>query len=163
MNEERLTKSDLCWVLVKLAGAVLVLYAVFVLYGAMVMYLAMDVPLGNSPTKLVFLTILMPLGLGIHLLVSGWTLHGLLMAVPNAGGEKMEATNVGGKSEKPRERPTTKPKKRSTRELSLAQRRLSEEEFEKYQKWVEGNPEVMRRNEVDRLALFRDAQKSGKV
>lgn len=161
-NNDRLTKEDLCWVLVKLTGFILVMYAAFAIYGAVVMYLSADVPLGNSPAKMVFWTILLPLVLGIRLLVSGRTLHGWLMAVPDGKGETVERPPREKASPESSEEPVKEPRK-STRGLPLAQRRLTEEEYEKFQKWLAEKPDMQKRDEVDQLALFRDAQKAGEA
>lgn len=142
MKKEPLTKNDLCWVLVKLLGAVLVYQAVAGVYAAVVMWMSFDEGVGEvafMTARVLFWSILLPAIFGISLLISGRFLHGWLMMVP------LEATGkpVGGDS--------------------LAERRLAKEEFEKYQEWLEANPEMMKRDEVDRLALFRDAQKAGEV
>lgn len=154
MEKEPLTKSDLCWVLVKLCGAVLVYQALAGMVAAMVTWSSLFETAEGlprklrgsvmAPVKVLFWSVLLPLILGIRLLMSGRTLHGWLMMVPFVGGvERGEGKPVGGDS--------------------LAEQRLTAEEYEKYQRWLTENDEVSRRDEHDQLALFRDAQKRGEV
>lgn len=85
------------------------------------------------------IAVLLPLLIGCSLLISGAIFHGVLMSVPLGSRGKP----VGGDS--------------------LAEQRLTAEEYEKYQRWLTENDEVSRRDEHDQLALFRDAQKRGEV
>lgn len=148
-----LTKNDLCWVLVKLFGAVLLYFGISSLYSMVVTWWALSDMYENlsksgamaafSPLKILFWGALFPLVIGVRLLVSGSTLHGWLMRVP---------IGMRGRSAKMR-----------TDEVSLAEVRLTAIELEEFKVWLEKNPEVMKRDEVDQLALFRDAQKAGEV
>ena len=138
--------------LVKLAGASLVYQGIAGIYAAIVTWMSMGEQLdglsgqGKSavllPLKVLFWSVLLPLGLGIRLLVSGTTLHGWLMMVPLGGGKFTE---------------------QSSGNRSLARKRLDDEEFAQFNTWLKANPEKMKRDEVDQLALFRDAQKAGEV
>ena len=40
---------------------------------------------------------------------------------------------------------------------------LTEREQEAFDKWLEANPAMQKRNPSDQLALFRDAQEAGEV
>ena len=84
-----------------------------------------------------FVVSIIPLALGIYLMSSGTILHGWLMSVPSLK------------------------RKKAVEEMKLAEKRLSPEEFEKYESWLNSQPNLSRFNEVDLLALFRDAQKRG--
>ena len=136
MEKEPFTKNDLCWVIVKLIGVVFLFQAVMTLAGSLLLAFA------DSESEIFFkgfVVSLVPLLVGIYLMASGAILHDWLMSVPIGSRKKP----VGGDS--------------------LAQRRLDAEEYESYLKWLEGNDEVINRDEFDRLALFRDAQKRGDV
>jgi hypothetical protein len=136
MEKEPLTKSDLCWVVVKVIGVILVYQAIATLGGALFASIA------ASEGALLFsgfVVALFPLLIGLSLLISGTTLHGWLMMVPLGS-----ATNpMGGES--------------------LAEKRLSSEEYEIYLDWLGGNEEAKDRDEFFRLALFRDAQRRGEI
>jgi hypothetical protein len=145
-----LTKEDLCWVVVKVAGAFLVYQAVATIYGAVVAWWSLRDSLEGlseqaretaiRPLKILWYSSLLPGAVGLRLLVSGSTLHRVLMAVPL--GLKRTRPPSGG---------------------SLAERRLSGDELIGFQKWLKDHPEFQERDEIDQLALFRDAQKSGEV
>lgn len=164
MREGALTKNDLCWVLVKLMGVVLVyhsLAAVAAVAAAWTAWLGIGDNLEELsdenrkkvlwPVKAFLLAGLVQGGVGLRLLVSGSLLHGLLMAVPLGSPEEAGA---------PKSK-TQKPKRRSYG--SLAEKRLSEDEFVVFQAWLEDHPEMKRRADIDQLALFRDAQKAGEI
>lgn len=146
-----LTKEDLCWVLVKAAGAFLVYQALAVIYGAVVAWWTLRESLEGlpeqaretavRPLKVLWYSSLLPGAVGIRLLLSGSTLHRLLMAVPLG----LKRNRMGSDDH------------------SLAARRLSEDELSSFQKWLSHHPEFQERDEIDQLALFRDAQKSGEV
>lgn len=136
MEKVPLTKSDLCWVIVKFVGVFFLFQAVMTLAGSL--GLAIKADDGEIFFK-GFLASIVPLLIGGYLLFSGAFLHGWLMAVPLG----FRAKPVGGDS--------------------LAEKRLSADEYESYLKWLEGNEEIARRDEFDQLALFRDAQKRGEV
>ena len=154
MEKEPLTKSDLCWVLVKLSGAVLLYQGLAGLFAGAITWVSLHETAESLPPKLrgqvmapvsvLFWSVLLPLIIGIRLLMSGRTLHGWLMMVPFLSGlDSGKGKPVGGES--------------------LAEQRLTVEEYEKYRTWLDGNDEVARRDEFDQLALFRDAQKRGEV
>jgi len=90
-----------------------------------------------APVKVLFLSSFLPLLLGFRLLVSGTTLHGLLMRVPAGFGSSEEEITSG--------------------------QGLEAEEQAQFENWLQNNPEIQKRDVADRMALFRDAQKAGEV
>ena len=142
-----LTKNDLCWVLVKLVGAFLVYSGVAAIYASIVSWWSLSEMFEGlpkrgqgavwAPVKTLLFGSFLPLALGLRLLSSGTTLHGLLMRVP-AGfvGKEVEITSGV---------------------------ELRTKENEAFKRWLKNNPEMEKRAAADRMALFRDAQKAGEA
>ena len=147
MSHGCLTKDDLCWVLVKLCGAVLVYKGISGVYAMAVTWWQIPEVGGGvpelvkhqllSPVKILFFSALLPLIVGFFLLASGATLHRLLMQIP-----------IGFSREQGD---------------SLAEKKLSNEELKEFRAWPKDNPDIERRNQIDKLVLFRDAQKAGEM
>lgn len=78
-----ITKSDLCWVLVRAAGVYLLYTAASILFGFLFTDLRID-PINFYP----------PLGLGLYLLFSGKAIHACLMALPD--GSQRAGTDLEG-------------------------------------------------------------------
>lgn len=147
MSSEGVTKSDLCWVLVKFAGAVLTYQGVSALYTMALTW--WQLPEFNdewpklvqmqlmTPVKIMFLSSLLPLAVGLRLLASGALLHRLLMQIP-----------LGFSADGSR---------------SLVETRLEGDELEAFRNWIKENSELRKRDEIDQLSLFRDAQKKGEL
>lgn len=142
-----LTKSDLCWVLVKLIGASF-LYAGFsVIFSAALSWqsIKQDFELANrtrkasmlAPIKLAVASSLLPLAVGTYLLKSGGLLYQCLMSVPSLP-----------------------PATRKRRELAPGIV-LDNDEIEAFHTWLEQHPEFQNRPLVDQVALFRDDRGKG--
>lgn len=138
-----ITKSDLCWVIIKAFGLYLTYAAVAGLFGAYVGWVSVKDNLGSSRGALLrpFMTMawvsVVPLAVGIYLLVSGRTIHRCLMSVPaEDGGAGDEGID-----------PATG---------------LSDSEMKAFAAWLERHPEFRSRARLDQVALFRDAQRSGR-
>jgi len=142
-----ITKSDLCWVIVRAAGLYLI-YAAF--SGAFTLLLtevatsevARHLPRDMRPEGIGFLRkflmtgyFLMPLGVGLYLVLSGKSVHYCLMSLPEGWGER-----------KPKPRP--------------AWLGLEGAELEAFQSWLAQHPELNSRPPEDQVALFRDHRRS---
>lgn len=142
-----LTKSDLCWVLVKLAGAYFGylglsgFFAAFISWSAVRESLEMlSGPRKSSvyaPIKAIIAGALLPLAIGAYLLKSGALLYQCLMSVP-----------------------IFQPSDRKCRELAPGIV-LDNHEIEAFHTWLEQHPEFQNRPLVDQIALFRDAWGTG--
>ncbi len=138
-----LTKSDLCWVLVKLAGAYLIYLGLSGLFSAFISWnsLKENLDLLSSsrrgsllaPIKLMVAGSLLPLAVGAYLLKSGMLLYQALMSVP-----------------------IPQPGEGNGRELAPGIV-LDDHEIEAFHSWLEKNPGFQERPLVDQIALFRDA------
>lgn len=145
-----ITKSELCWVLVKLMGVVLLTWNLASLYEAIVAVWVMEEAFGGiagqvplwAPVKVILVTMLLPIGLGIYLLASGRIVHTILMSVP---------LTVQFEQEK------------VSKEELIPGINLAGEELKDFKAWIEKNPGLSKRDRADQVALFRDAQKSGEV
>jgi hypothetical protein len=141
-----LTKSDLCWVLVKLAGVWLVYTGIASICGSTIIWFSMgdlieSIPSARrgpvySPMKVLLYSSLMPLGLGIYLLKSGTMVYRWLMAIPVGARDHESCDSFLGTS-------------------------LAGDEIETFKAWVKENPEMAGRETIDQIALFRDAQRKG--
>lgn len=142
-----LTKSDLCWVLVKLIGASF-LYAGFtIIFSAALSWqsIKQDFELAGStrkasmlvPIKLAIAGSLLPLAVGAYLLKSGELLYQCLMSVPSF-----------------------QPATRKRREIAPGIV-LDDDEIEAFHTWLEQHPEFQNRPLVDQVALFRDTWGKG--
>lgn len=136
MTPQPFSKSDLCWVVVKVFGAVLVLYSLGNLITAIVgwwisidTFAAKDFPIGQ-----VMLLVFAPLVFGVYFLRSGTVLYNCLMSVP------LDWVGSG-----------------------IGSMGLSEGERQSFEKWIGMNPHLKERDLIDQIALFRDAQNAGDV
>lgn len=142
-----LTKSELCWIIVRLAGVSFIYGGVSVLFGAALTWQSFkqDFELASTsrkvsmlkPIKTAVASSLLPLGIGVYLLKYGELLHRCLMFVPGL-----------------------QPTDRKNRELAPGIV-LANDEIEAFHTWLEQHPEFKNRPLVDQIALFRDAQGSG--
>jgi hypothetical protein len=143
-----ISKSDLCWVLVRAAGLYLI-YAAF--SGAFTLLLtavaasdaARDLPhsIQHEESSLlhklgVTLSILLPLAFGLYLVLAGRSVHRCLMSSPPGMGPPL-------------------PKRGQT------WMGLGEADLEAYESWLEQHPDLAPRSPEDKVAIFRDSQKSG--
>lgn len=144
MMKKPLTKSDLCWVLVKLAGVWLAYTGIASIYASAITWFAMgdlieSIPSARrapvyAPMKVLLYSSLLPLGLGIYLLKSGTMVYRWLMAIPvGARGHGSSDTFLGTS--------------------------LAGDEVETFKTWLKENPEMAGRETIDQIALFRDAQR----
>lgn len=142
-----LTKSDLCWVLVKLAGAYFVYLALSGLFTAFISWSSVRESLEmlpsarrapvHAPIKLMIAASLLPLAIGTYLLKSGELLYQCLMSVP-----------------------VFQPADRKSRELAPGIV-LDDHEIDAFHTWLEQNPQFQSRPLVDQVALFRDTWGKG--
>ena len=142
-----LTKSDLCWVLVKLIGAYFVYLGLSGFFTAFISWSivreTVEMLSGSrrssayAPIKAIIAGSLLPLAIGAYLLNSGALLYQCLMSVP-----------------------IFQPSDRKRRELAPGIV-LDNQEIEAFHTWLEQHPEFQNRPLVDQIALFRDAQGSG--
>ena len=136
-----ITKSDLCWVIIKAIGLYMIYMAMVGLFGAYLGWVSVKDNFGSSrgaslkPLKTTVWISMVPLAVGSYLLVSGRTIHRCLMSVPPGVGE----AGRGGID------PATG---------------FSESEMKAFTAWVERHPELRSRALPDQIALFRDAQRS---
>ena len=91
-----------------------------------------------SPFKILALSSLPALLVGIYLLKSGRLIHGLLMFIPL----DCRAAEYDG---------------------AIPGINLEGEELDEFKHWLESSPEISKRDRADQLALFRDAQRAGEV
>jgi hypothetical protein len=88
-----ITKSDLCWVIIKTAGLYMLYTAMAGFIGAYVGWVSVKENFGSSrgvslkPLKTIVWVSLVPLAVGTYLVVSGRTIHRCLMSVPVGGGD----------------------------------------------------------------------------
>ena len=136
MTSPPFSKSDLCWVIVRVFGAGLILYALGNLITALAGWrIAMDtVAAKGFPLKQAMLLVLAPLILGLYFLRSGNLLFHCLMFVPSGS----PGASVGASG-------------------------LSGEEQQSFERWLEENPDLEKRDLTDQIALFRDAQNAGEA
>ncbi len=137
-----LSKSDLCWVLVRLVGVSFIYAGFSVLFGAALTWQSFkqDFELASTsrkvsmlkPIKMAVASSLLPLGIGAYLLKSGELLYRCLMFVPGV--------QTGD---------------RKRRELAPGIV-LANHEIEAFHTWLEQHPEFQNRPLVDQIALFRD-------
>ena len=138
-----ITKSDLCWVIIKATGLSMTFSAMAGLFGAYVGWVAVKDDLrpirgaSMNPLKTMVFVSVVPLAVGIYLLKSGRTIHRCLMSVP------AEVSEAGHGSIDPATG-------------------LSESELKAFAEWLERHPEFRSRAQLDQVALFRDAQRSGR-
>ena len=138
-----ITKSDLCWVIIKAIGLYMIYAAMAGFFGAYVGWVSVKDNLGSSrgaslkPLKTMVWVSMVPLAVGTYLLVSGRTIHRCLMSVPPGVGD----AGRGGID------PVTG---------------FSESELKAFAAWIERHPEFRSRALTDQVALFRDAQRSGR-
>lgn len=142
-----LTKSDLCWVLVKLVGVSFLYGGFSVLFGTALSWQSVkqDFELASSarkasmlvPIKLAVAGSLIPLAVGAYLLKSGELLYQCLMSVPSFP-----------------------PAARNRRELAPGIV-LDDREIEAFHSWLKQHPEFQNRPLIDQIALFRDAWGKG--
>ena len=149
-----LTKSDLCWVLVKLIGASF-LYAGFaIIFSAALNWqsIKQDFELASAarkasmlvPIKLAIAGSLLPLAVGTYLMKSGGLLYHCLMSVPTF-------QPMVTKDQSPA-------KKRRELAPGIV---LDDHEIEAFHTWLDQHPEFQNRPLVDQIALFRDAWGKG--
>jgi hypothetical protein len=137
-----ITKSGLCWVLVKLAGVYLVYTALTTVVSALIGWVSVREALeqlppirrssASTPIWSIGFSSFLPLSLGIYMLTSGNSIYRCLMSIPLGsdgcfGGEKIHAAG------------------------------LTELELVEFEAWIKDNPEVSDRDPIDQLALFRDS------
>ena len=143
-----ITKSDLCWIIVKLFGFLLVffsIYSLIVRFSAWVMVddsLSRSVEINGGWLFGVIFGYFLPLAIGIYLLTSGRILYDCLMSVP-ATSQPISASVSDSESE------------------GIRPSGLTQTEQEAFDKWLEANPAMQKRDPSDQLALFRDAQEAG--
>lgn len=142
-----ITKSDLCWVLVRAAGIYLIYTALATTFGLIVGMMTVrdatkkirDAELRSSPTTTsmgLFLgSAVLPFSFGVYLLRSGRTIHACLMAAPDLAIAYIPGAN----------------------RLGLG---LEAAELEVFQSWLQLHPELASRSPEDKVALFRDSQKA---
>ena len=156
-NNSPITKSDLCWVLIKLIGITLIYSAVYaIILGIGIWWEAgargrLD-GYGSYSEGIPFfetlsLTTLATLVIGIYLLTSGRFVFRILMSVPSE--PKVFTPSQPSQT-------TPKPKTEPVNSMGLTER-----EQQAFDKWLEANPDMQNRNPSDQLALFRDAQEAG--
>ncbi len=144
--KDSLTKSQLCWALIRFLGFYLILQAALTFSGLVAGALMVE------DSSAVFLKLLLlivpPVAIGIHLLQSGRMIHGWLMNEPE--------------DEKTQEVARTPPIKRppDPAEEVDPTTTLTRKESEVFAKWLKEHPEFQARQEPDQIALFRDAQNS---
>ena len=143
-----LTKSDLSWVLIKLTGIYFVYQGLASLFGAVAGWWMMKETMGEfssdldsgiwNPFKILALSSLPALLVGIYFLRSGRLIHRLLMFIP------LDC-------------------RAAERDGAIPGINLEGDELEEFKQWLEGSPEISKRDRADQLALFRDAQRAGKT
>ena len=136
MTSLPLSKSDLCWVVVRVFGAGLVLYGLGNLITAIAgWWIAMDTMAARDfPWEQVMLLVLAPLILGLYFLRSGSLFFRCLMFIPLESPEP----NVDASG-------------------------LTSEERRSFENWIKENPDLKERGLTDQIALFRDAQNAGEA
>jgi hypothetical protein len=138
-----ITKSDLCWVLIKGVGLYFIYTALAAFFGAYVGWVSVKDNFGSGrsatlkPLKAIVWVSLVPLAVGSYLVVSGRTIHRCLMSVPPGSSE------AGGADADPATG-------------------FSESEMKAFTAWLQQHPEFQSRALTDQVALFRDAQRSGR-
>jgi hypothetical protein len=138
-----ITKSDLCWALIKAAGLYFIYTALAAFFGAYVGWVSVKDNLGSGrsaalkPLKTMVWVSLVPLAVGTYLVVSGRTIHRCMMSVPpgGSGAEGADADHATG---------------------------FSGSEMKAFTEWLEQHPELRARALTDQVAMFRDAQRSGR-
>jgi hypothetical protein len=136
-----ITKSDLCWVIIKSAGVYMIYTALAGFFGAYVGWMSVKDIYGSSriaslrPLKTMVWVSLVPLALGTYLVVSGRTIHRCLMSVPSGWGG-------------------------AARDGLDPETGFSDSEQKAFEAWLEQHPEIRSRALSDQIALFRDAQRS---
>ena len=143
-----MSKSDLCWALVKLLAAVLLYHGVAGLFGGWLAWSSISETIesldekgatrATAPIRVLLLGSLFPLLLGIYLAVSGRLAHRLLMSVPLGRDQHDQPSEIPGIG-------------------------LTGHELEQFKRWLETNPKMSQRARVDQVALFRDAQNAGEA
>ena len=136
-----LSKSDLCWVLVRLAGVYFVYLGLSGLFTAFISWATIreldlltsaQLAPANASINGLIARSLLPLAIGAYLLKSGELLYRCLMFVP-----------------------VFQPAARNSRELAPGIV-LANHEIEAFHTWLEQHPEFQNRPLVDQIALFRD-------
>jgi hypothetical protein len=138
-----ITKSDLCWVIIKAVGVYFIYTALAGFFGAYVGWASVKDNSGSGrsatlkPLKTMVWISLVPLVVGTYLVISGRTIHRCLMSVPAGSGE----------AERGGDDPATG---------------FSEWKMKAFTAWLQQHPEFQSRAMADQVALFRDAQRSGR-
>ena len=148
-----ITKSDICWIIVKFMGLILVYQTCVLIYtailGEIVYQEALEALKGStrdlppSPARIALFRILIILPLGLYLLTAGRAIHRLLMKVPT----HVVRTESVGKAQD------------ITPSEIIG---ISKAELEQFKAWLANNPAVKKQDVEDQVALFRDAQKREK-
>ena len=141
-----ITKSDLCWVLVRTAGVYFIYSGIAAAFGVIIGLMAVrestkrirDPEIRSSATTTsvgLFLgSSVLPLAVGIYLLSSGRSVHRCLMTVPDL----VPGTNPGGER----------------KWMGLAGAELTA-----FYNWLGQNPELKSLPPEDQVARFRDSQR----
>jgi hypothetical protein len=142
--QKPVSKSDICWILVKVAGVWLIYTAIAALYASAVTWFSMSdliekIPNKQrgsvyAPMKVLIYSAFLPFALGLYLLNSGRTIHRILMSIPIGSRDHDDKNALAG---------TT----------------LVGDEAEAFKNWLTEHPEMSKRESIDQIALFRDAQR----
>ncbi len=143
-----ITKSDLCWVLVRAAG----LYLIYAAFSAAFALLLVQLATEDSAEYLQYsarshgmsfmqkfgltMSIALPLSLGLYLVLSGRSVHRCLMSLPPGMGPRLPRPDKNWMG-------------------------LNEADLEAFEAWIQQHPDLASRSPEDKVALFRDSQKSG--
>jgi hypothetical protein len=150
--ESPLTKSQLCWVVIRGVGVYLLVQAIVSLSVAILSAMAIGIASSAAGLGSGTLGLALPLlfsafvsGLvGYYLLLRGASVHRLMMTV---------SAPSSGENSAPTPRRPVDPD-----EIVDPATTLSQRESREFAAWLEAHPELRERSETDRIALFRDAQ-----
>ena len=160
-KDKPITKSQLCWVLIRLVG-------LYFLYSGFAMIIPLLVLLGNpGPTFSSFASISVPSVLlfiivGYYLVWNGKTIHRCLMMESNVEppSEHSFASNeaINNQGVEPMMRQV--PKASGPKEQVVVDPRtgLTANETTAFAAWIKDNQGFQNRDELDQIALFRDFQ-----
>ncbi|YCM45943.1 hypothetical protein V2O64_07935 [Verrucomicrobiaceae bacterium 227] len=141
-NKQPITKSDICWILIKVAGFWLLYTAIATLYASVVTWFSMsdlvkELPKNSrgslySPIKVIFYSAFPPLAGALYLLKSGTAIHHCLMSIP------VKSRNL---------------------DAPFPDTEQDQDKNEAFKAWLADHPDFASRHPSDQMALFRDFQR----